>query len=105
MTDAAPRIVALPLTSSVVAGAVVPIPILAVAPLPVWPMAEFSISVAVLQRGMRFTVPPEVVTSEETEGELVLEPAIEGEALEGAANTNAEGGSPPIVSASAAFKA
>ena len=40
-----PRTVTPPLTSSVLAGVVVPIPILTVAPFPVWLMAEFSMSV------------------------------------------------------------
>ena len=105
-----PRTVALPLTSSVLVGVVVLIPILAVVPLPVWLMAEFSMSLAVLHRGMRLTVPPEVVTPEADGGAVVLEVALtlalDDEALPaGAANTNADGGNPPIVSASTAFNA
>lgn len=106
ITDSVPRIVAPPLTSSVVAGEVVPMPILTVAPLPLWLMPEFSMSVAVLHSGMEFTVPPEVVTPEVVRGVPVLEAALEDEAtLVRVAKTKADGGNPPIVSASAAFNA
>src|SRR5579871_261897 len=64
MTDAAPRMVAPPFTSRVVAGEVVPMPILAVVPVPLWVILEFSMSVALLHSGMTLTIPPEVVTPE-----------------------------------------
>jgi hypothetical protein len=63
-------------------------------------------SVEVLHKGTVFTVPPEVVTLDAGGGALVVEAMPEDEAaFAGGASTNADGGKPPIVSASAAFSA
>ena len=70
--------------------------------------------VAVVNMGIVLAVPPLVVTLEEARGETEEDDGAAGmfsvvvrvvSALGGAASTNAEGGSPPIVSASAAFMA
>ena len=83
--------------------------------VPVWVMIEFWMLVAVVNNGIAFTVPPVVVTfdvvgggAEALAGAPFAAPvAVVAEAaLFGAtASTNAEGGSPPTVSASAAFMA
>jgi hypothetical protein len=68
--------------------------------------------VAVVNNGNAFAVPPEVVTSDEVEGDAdeeltaaagLLE--LASPAITGVASTNAEAGKPPRVWASAAFKA
>src|SRR5271169_1361702 len=69
--------------------------------------------VAVENNGIAFSVPPVVVTSDETAG--VTDEAVVATALSevvvvalpfgSAASTKAEGGSPPMVSASPAFNA
>src|SRR5579863_3079485 len=106
-----PFTVAAPFTSSVAFGAFVLIPILPVAPLPVWVTIEFWMFVAVVKSGSVFTVPPVVVTFDEAgggaEGALPSPVVAAGAepAVGGAARTKAEGGRPPIVSASAAFMA
>ena len=66
--------------------------------------------VAVVNSGIVFTVPPVVVTSCDVSGvteaaALLVAIALAALALGGAASTNAEGGSPPIVWASTAFMA
>ena len=73
--------------------------------------------VEVVNSGTAFAVPPVVVTSDEVAGDAEEDDADEGEAdaiaalftllplTGGAANTNAEGGNPPTVSASPAFNA
>src|SRR5580698_1785639 len=71
--------------------------------------------VEVVNSGTAFTVPPVVVTSDEVAGDAEEDDADEGEAddavalfnppLAGAASTKAEGGSPPMVSASPALNA
>ena len=95
------------MTSRVVVGVAVAMPILAEVPLPLWVMAEFSMSVPVLNRGMVFTVPPAVVTFEAGGGAFADEadPLAEETDAAGAARTNADGGNPPMVSASPAFSA
>src|SRR5713226_3741506 len=104
---------AVPFTSSVAPGAVVLMPILAVDPLPVCDTAEFWMLVEVVHSGRAFTVPPVVVTFDDDAGgaaDEVVVPAMLLTAglapvLAGTANTNAEGGNPPMVCASPAFKA
>src|SRR5579864_9488532 len=112
VTEVAPRIVAPPFTSSVVAGVVVPMPIFAVVPAPVCEIAEFWTLVAVVNRGRALTVPPVVVTFEEVVEGAAIEAfavlwfrAVGTPTLIGAASMKAEGGSPPKVCASPAFKA
>ena len=107
-----PRTVAAPLTSMVEAGVVVPKPILPVEPEPVCVMIELVMSVAVSHKGTVFAVPPDVVTFEEGGGGRVFDVelaatmvALVVPATGGAASTKADGGSPPMVCASAAFKA
>src|SRR5450432_1040926 len=107
-----PRIALPPWTSNAVVGAVVLMPIFAVAPLPVCVMAELWTLVAVVQSGRAFTVPPLVVTVDAGGGALVTSfevaapPTLPAAPpLGNAANTNALGGSPPIVAASPAFNA
>src|SRR5277367_4650036 len=99
--------VAGPLTSRVVAGVVVLTPILAVAPDPVWTRAELPRLVALVQRGTKFGVPAPVTVAGGSAG---VGPAagcdeVDPGEFTGAASMKAEGGSPPIVSASPAFKA
>src|SRR6202034_3353314 len=106
----APRIVAAPATSSVGAGVAVPMPSLAVAPVPVCVTAELCTFVAVVHSGSAFNVPPVVVTSEvarvaaDAAGFAAI-PPTEATAVPptGIASANAEGGNPPRVCASAAF--
>ena len=97
-----------PFTSRVTAGVVVPMPIFAVEPLPVCVIVELWMLVAVVHNGREFTVPPVVVTFDvtngESEAELEAAPlATPVSLLTGKAMTNADGGNPPTVSASAAF--
>lgn len=66
--------------------------------------------VAVVNRGIAFTVPPVVVTFNDPASgveavAILLSAAIGAPLFGGAASTSAEGGNPPIVSASAAFNA
>ena len=86
-------------------------PILAVVPLPVCVIAELWTLVADVNRGRAFTDPPLVVTSDnadEIAGEegvvpgLPVDPAV---VAADEARMKADGGRPPIVSASAAFSA
>src|SRR5450432_1735191 len=106
-----PRIALPPWTSRAVVGAVVLMPIFAVAPIPVCVMAELCTFVAVVQSGKAFTVPPLVVTVDAGGGapgtgfELATSPLVPAAALGGAASTNADGGRPPMVAASPAFNA
>src|SRR5208283_2954292 len=96
--------VAAPLTSSLVAGAVVPMPTL----VPLSKICEFVISAAASNLARLLTVPPAVVTGVVpvaigcTVVAALLTPKLE---VGGAAKTNAEAGSPPTVCASAAFSA
>src|SRR5690242_14301500 len=93
-----PRTTALPFTSSVAAGVVLLIPILAVAPEPDWKITELTMSDVVSHSGTKFTVPVPV-TGLDTSGAnasvltaavsvLAAAPAV------GAARTKAEGGNP-----------
>src|SRR5260221_6840719 len=105
----APRTRALPPTSSVVAGVVLLIPILAPVPDPDWKIAEFVMSEILSHRGTKVAVPAPV-TGPDANGvpPLVLSAAVAGPdtaLCSGVARTNADGGSPPIVSASLAFSA
>ena len=105
----APRTRALPPTSSVVAGVVLLIPILAPVPDPDWKIAEFVMSEILSHRGTKVAVPAPV-TGPDANGvpPLVLSAAVAGRdtaLCSGVARTNADGGSPPIVSASLAFSA
>src|ERR1700733_15390504 len=97
--------------SSVVVGAAVFTPILAVVPLPVCVIAELWTLVADVNRGRAFTDPPVVVTSDNDGGFTDEEGAAPGLPVDPAvvaadeASTKADGGRPPIDSASAAFSA
>jgi hypothetical protein len=72
-----------------------------------------SLTLAVVNTGIVLTVPPAVVTSDEVRGEpsvpaeIVLSVAAASPlaGVTGAANTNAEGGRPPMVALSPAFMA
>src|SRR5580704_5291999 len=105
-----PRTVVEPFTSRVAAGVEVPMPILAVLPLPVCSTTESMMVEAPLKDGRKFALPPVVVTSVAVDGETLPPPALVAETAgpeltDGAASTNAEAGSPPRVCASAAFRA
>src|SRR6516162_8300265 len=78
-------------------GVVVPMPTL----LPLWNSAEFPRVVLLFQIGMKLAVPLQLIAA------MVLGAAawpVFDVSPAGAANTNAEGGFPPTVSASAAFR-
>src|SRR5580704_7425752 len=106
-----PRTVVEPLTSRVAAGVEVPMPILAVLPLPVCSTTESMMVDPPLKKGKKLAVPPVVVTSVAVDGEALPPSALAAGLADpepltgGAASTKAEGGSPPIVSASPAFNA
>ena len=85
---------------------------LVVAPVPTCDSAEFWMLVAVENKGMVLTAPPVVVTSYEPGGvdAAAVVPAgftagLAGALATGAASRKAEGGNPPMVSASAALSA
>src|SRR5215831_15205993 len=97
--------------SKVAPGAVVLMPTFVELPVPDWNKTEFPMFEAELQRGTKFVVPDPVTVP--AGGALVVEfgvPVVEEELDSdmdelGVASTKAEGGNPPIVSASAAFRA
>src|SRR5258708_28826750 len=102
---------ALPLTSSVAPGVLVLMPTFAVDPVPDWNRTELPIALVLVHSGTKFSVPDPVTLA--GGGAKVFPPALElaveaadaDAALAGAASMHAEGGSPPMVSASAAFSA
>src|SRR5215467_2650616 len=97
--------------SKVAPGAVVLMPIFAEVPVPDWNNTEFPMFEAEVHRGTKFVVPDPVTVP--AGGALVVEfvvPAVDEEVGSdidelGVASTKAEGGNPPMVSASAAFRA
>lgn len=103
-----PRMVAPPLTSKVEAGVAVLIPIFAALPVPDWNSTELMMSELESHSGRKFTVPVPVTAPE---GGGALWPVVYSElyaetaAFCGPARTNADGGNPPTVAASPAFKA
>src|SRR5260370_31669780 len=100
-----PRKMPVPLTSSLAAGAVLPIPTL----VPLSKIRELAISADASNLASLFTVPPAVVTAvlpaASDWGAVLWLEAAAGAVFGGAANTNADAGKPPPVSASAAFRA
>jgi hypothetical protein len=102
-----PRAVTVPFTSKVEAGVVELIPIFAVLPVPLWNSTEFPrVPVLLVHNGRKSVVPVPL-----NAGVLLLAPAfvialIEVPPAPGAvASIKADAGSPPTVSASAAFNA
>jgi hypothetical protein len=103
-----PRTVALPFTSSVLAGVLVLMPIFAVLPDPDWNKTELPrVFPSGVHSGTKSRVPlPARLGSTRFAAVLELLGAVVPEdKLGGAASTKAEAGSPPIVCASAAFNA
>src|SRR3984957_9559837 len=99
-----PRMVAPPFTSSVAAGVVELMPIFAAVPLPVWNSTELVSALVLVQSGMKSAVPdPVTLAGGRTAGDVALPFAETAPPIGGAASTKAEGGNPPMVSASAAF--
>jgi hypothetical protein len=103
------RSMAVPFTSSVAAGVVVPMPTLP----PDSKMAKGSIMQGAvnLATWLAVAVPSLVIPVQAVSGEMAgtargfVTEAASADAGAGAASTNAEGGNPPIVSASFAFRA
>ena len=96
--------------SRVEVGVVVLMPTFAVVPVPDWNTTELPCVLAPVHIGRKFVVPAPVIVAGGSEpGDAVVPVAVAPEAAgcadRGAASINADGGSPPIVSASAAFKA
>ena len=101
-----PRNVLAPTTSSAVAGADVLMPIFAVGDAPDWKTAELPIVAAPVKSGKKPAVPAPVMVA--TAGVTVLLSAALfalATLAAGVASIKAEGGNPPMVSASCAFKA
>ena|SRR5215471_9097994 len=97
--------------SKVAAGAVVLMPTFAEVPVPDWNNTELPMFEDDVHSGTKFVVPDPVTVP--AGGALVVEFVVPATGEErdsdmdelGVASTNADGGNPPIVSASAAFKA
>src|SRR6516164_3424085 len=94
-----------PTTSNAVAGVVVLTPIFALGDTPDRKTAELPIVVAPVKSGKKPAVPVPVIAAVDAAA-LLVEALVALAGMEaGDANMNAEAGSPPIVSASCAFKA
>ena len=93
--------------SNAVVGALVLMPIFAVGEVPDWNMAELPTVAAPVKSGKKPVVPePVIAAAGGTSMPLDIVASLFAVPLTGgAASTKAEGGRPPMVSASRAFKA
>src|SRR5580704_17715593 len=96
-----------PFTSRLLTGVVVPIPTLAVVPVPDWNSTELPMFEVEVHSGKELAVPEPVTALVEgvAEDDAAVADQEPVPPLGGAANTKAEGGNPPKVAASPAFSA
>src|SRR5271168_3204142 len=102
-----PREITLPFTSSVAAGVIVLMPTATVLPEPDWNSTELPRTELLVQRGTKSVVPEPLTraVAPTSEPAPALLPLFGAFARVGTANTKAEAGRPPTVSASPAFNA